>query len=141
MHTENVFCYTEDEEMQLLAMPYVNKQLKMVFILPQERFGLAELEKSLTGQKFWQWVDKSHESTAYVSMFDIILIAGFQKYILQVTLPKFKMETSLSLVENLKRLGISDRFSNRADFSKITTAGQLCVSNVMHKAFLEVKFN
>jgi len=72
MHTKNVFSYTEDDEMRLLALPYVNKQLQMVFILPQERFGLAQLEKALTGKKFWQWVDKSHESTVYVSIFPII---------------------------------------------------------------------
>jgi len=66
MHGESKFYFASNNEMQLLALPYVNDQLEMVFILPRERFGLAQLEKSLTGAKLWGWINDTHKSTVNV---------------------------------------------------------------------------
>lgn len=49
------------------------------------------------------------------------------------------METSLALVDALKQLGMTDMFSCGADFSKISHSGSLYVSDIAHKAFLEVR--
>lgn len=121
MNMERKFDYAENDEMQLLALPYVNEKLQMVFILPKERFGLTSLEKSLTGAQLWQWIDQAN----YVKV--------------NVKLPKFKIEASLGLVEALQQLGMTAMFSPaQADFSAICKTGGLCVSDVIHKAFIEV---
>ena len=52
-------------------------------------------------------------------------------------LPKFKQEASLSLKEDLQKLGLRDMFSSTADFSGISGGKELHVSHVVQKAFNE----
>lgn len=59
----------------------------------------------------------------------------------QVQLPKFKLEQSFDLVQKLKEMGLTDMFSDHADFSKISGSKDLTVSNVIHKAFIEVWYS
>ena len=54
-------------------------------------------------------------------------------------MPKFKMEQSFSLNSALAKLGMVDMFdANKANFSEFTDSEPLYVSEVVHKAFLEV---
>ena len=65
-----------------------------------------------------------------------------QKSDVEVTLPSFKLESQLNLVEPLKQLGMTDMFDGaKADFSGMTggTNKGLFVSQVVQKAFVEVK--
>ena len=50
------------------------------------------------------------------------------------------MEKSFSLPKALEKMGMGEMFSNQADFSKITGTRDLYVSDVIHKAFIEVKW-
>ncbi|KAG8525057.1 Leukocyte elastase inhibitor [Galemys pyrenaicus] len=57
----------------------------------------------------------------------------------QVHLPKFKLEESYDLKAHLARLGVEDLFSiGKADLSGMTDTGDIFVSNIIHKAFVEV---
>jgi serpin B len=53
-------------------------------------------------------------------------------------LPSFKLETSYGLNDTFRNLGMPTAFSNQADFSGITTQERLAVSDIIHKAFIEV---
>lgn len=54
-------------------------------------------------------------------------------------MPKFKMEQSFSLNSALAKLGMADMFdANKANFSEFSAGEPLYVSEVVHKAFLEV---
>lgn len=53
-------------------------------------------------------------------------------------LPKFKIESSLSLAETVKALGAGKIFSSAADFSPISPAGGLCVSSIQQKCLVDV---
>ena len=54
-------------------------------------------------------------------------------------LPRFKVEESYDLVATLRALGMVDAFIFRvANFSGMTGSGDLAISKVFHKSFVEV---
>jgi serpin B len=55
-----------------------------------------------------------------------------------LTLPRFSIETKTQLGELLRALGMPTAFSDAADFSGITTAEQLAISEVIHQANIDV---
>ena len=54
-----------------------------------------------------------------------------------ISLPSFKIDYKMNLKPALNRLGVSDMFSDRANFTYITNK-PMKVSNAIHKAFIEV---
>ena len=111
-----------------LDMPYKGKRLSMIFLLPNEKHSsLADLEEAMT------------KVTDLNSIFHKFHKFG-RKVKVYVTLPRFKLESQLDLVEPLKQLGMTDMFGSKADFSGMTggTNKGLFVSEVVQKAFVEV---
>ena len=53
-------------------------------------------------------------------------------------MPKFKFETGVGLKDALTALGMTDAFSDGADFSGIDGGRDLVVQSVIHKAIIEV---
>ena len=108
-----------------LEMPYKGKRLSMIFILPNNKHSsLADLEETMSKVK------------------NINSILKFEyKEKVEVTLPRFKLESKLDLVEPLKQLGMTNMFDrSTADFSGMTggTNKGLYVSEIVQKAFVEV---
>jgi serpin B len=57
----------------------------------------------------------------------------------ELSLPKFKVESTFSLNEALAALGMPDAFdADKADFSGMTGQPDLFISSVVHKAFVDV---
>jgi serpin B len=57
----------------------------------------------------------------------------------RLALPRFRQEGGFGLIPALQRLGIRQAFQpGNADFAGITTAEPLCVSAVMHQAYIDV---
>ena len=112
-----------------LEMPYKGKRMSMIFLLPA--IGLHATYSSLGDLE-----------EAMLNVNDLNSILKFeQKSIVEVTLPRFKLESQLDLVEPLKQLGMTDMFDEaKADFSGMTggTNNHLFVSQVVQKAFVEV---
>uniref|UniRef100_A0A914C8G6 Serpin domain-containing protein n=1 Tax=Acrobeloides nanus TaxID=290746 RepID=A0A914C8G6_9BILA len=114
------FPYYENENVQVLGLPYQDEEIYMYIVLPKERFGLSEVLKNLTGKTLVDFVQRRGKSEV------------------NVELPRFKLETSLSLGDTLKKLGIVEAFKDSADFSGMTGSKDLYISEVVHKAFIEV---
>ena len=72
-----------------LDMPYKGKRLSMIFLLPDENHSsLADVEEAMS------------------KVTDLNAILKFEyKVKVKVTLPRFKLESQLDLVEPLKELG------------------------------------
>ena len=68
---------------------------------------------SLTGEKLSEILSRKKEG-----------------YTVHAVIPKFRSETSKELTETLKSLGITDAFSQQADFSRMY--------EVVHKTFIDV---
>ena len=111
---------------KVLEVPYKGQQLSMVLLLPEQDSSLIELEKAL-------------EKTDLNEILKKMIRPGLTD--VELTLPKFKIESELDLVDNLKAMGITDMFDEtKADFSKMTGGENkdLYVSKVVQKAFIEV---
>lgn len=120
MHREGRYGYLEDGAVQVLEMPYQGNRLAMVVLLPARKDGLAQLEAGISAEQLERWT------------------AGAMYRRVDVTLPRFKMQTSFSLNEALAQLGMKNAFSNAADFSGINASRNLYLSAVVHEAVIEV---
>uniref|UniRef100_UPI00398EBEA3 leukocyte elastase inhibitor-like n=1 Tax=Pristiophorus japonicus TaxID=55135 RepID=UPI00398EBEA3 len=119
--------YIPEVKIQVLELPYIDKELSMIILLPDDIMddstGLKQLEQELTLEKLQEWTLQDHMS----------------KMDVQVRLPKFKLEDDYELSSPLSSLGMLDLFSDsRADLSGMSEAGHLFVSKVIHKSFVEV---
>ncbi|XP_048258257.1 leukocyte elastase inhibitor-like [Haliotis rufescens] len=123
MHSKKKFnlCFDETLNCQILEMPYVGGDLAMYVLLPKCLDGLDELEHKLN-----------------VNTLEFAL-SHMQKLMVSVTLPKFTLQSSFHLNGILKSLGMTHAFDeHKADLSGIDGTRLLYISEVVHKAFLEV---
>ncbi|XP_037061490.1 serpin B6-like [Peromyscus leucopus] len=114
--------YIEEISTTILLLPYAGNELNMIIMLPHERVELRTVEKEITYEKFIEWtrLDK------------------MDKEEVEVFLPRFKLEENYDMKEFLCKLGMTDAFENRADFSGISSKEGLFLSKVVHKSFVEV---
>lgn len=117
--TEDIFNYSDTEDLQILELPYSGDDLSMIILLPKEK-NLSEIIDSTDADVYKQLVESMDEE------------------MLDIYLPKFTFDTSYGLNEPLKDLGMNNAFTSSADFSKITGAKDLFISDVLHKAYIDV---
>ncbi len=119
MYQEAKFNYMENKSLQAIEMSYEGGNLSMIVLLPKDRYGMGELEKSLNASNFRKWISEMDEQKV------------------KVYFPKFKIETDYELKQPLESLGMTDAF-NDADFSGMDGAKDLHISQVIHKAYIDV---
>ena len=112
--------FLEEKDFQALELPYTGKDLSMVVLLPRTKDGLPALEATLS-QPRWQEI-----LTRLAPETDV-----------QIFLPRFKVTLAMFLGETLQALGMKLAFGN-ADFSGIDGTKSMSISEVIHKAFVEV---
>ena len=122
MHQQADFLYAKVGGVQLLELPYGDRDLSMVVLLPRRVGGLAKLERTLSVSKFDKWLTALSPQTV------------------KVFLPKFRFTEQFALSDVLKSMGMTLAFSDtEADFSGMTDQKPgLNISEVFHKAFVEV---
>lgn len=119
----NINCVANDY-CTAIELPYKGEQISMVIILPADS-DIGKLEQQLTNERISQ-IANSFESTELHC----------------VQIPRFSFTTgSINLNDALKQLGMREAFSSDADFSGIAGEHKLEVSNVFHKAFINVNEN
>ena len=117
--------YPAGDGFLMVELPVKGDKLSMVVIAPQKTDGLAALEARLTGKNLAGWM------------------GNLQKRSVEVTLPRFKMDTDYSLGDTLQKMGMKLAFIERvADFTGMSASrnpdDRLYISKVLHKAFVEV---
>ena len=120
MYKKADFKYAETENLQILELPYKGEDLSMVVLLPKKNCDIAMLEESLTTENLSKWL-KTLRSREVI-----------------VHLPKFKLTSHFELAGVLGKMGMTDAFSPRADFSGMTGNRDLFISAVLHKAYVDV---
>jgi serpin B len=92
----------------------------MVVLLPEDG-TISSFESSLTGEKLGS------------------IIAAMTNQYGTLGLPKFQFESKFSLPEQLKALGMEQAFDPiAADFTGISSQGQLVITDVIHQSFVSV---
>jgi serpin B len=113
--------YFKGDGVEVLALPYEQNQLSMLVLLPAKDSSVAKLGAALTQANLKKWTGK------------------FGDNMVDVRMPKFKYTSEFSLNNTLQALGMTDAFHPmRADFSGIASGERLFISNVVHKAFIDV---
>ncbi|KAL9868128.1 serpin B5 [Geothlypis trichas] len=103
--------YIEEVGAQILELPYAQKSLSMIILLPGDMAdgsvsGLEQIESTITYENLMLWASS---------------------------------ETIFNLNQVLQELGMTDIFTeSKVDLSAMTFAKSLVLSNVVHKAYVEV---
>ena len=119
MRQTEAFLYAEGDGYQAVKLPYQDAPVSMMLLLPKGG-GYEEIEQTVSADFIQAIDDRSMVQT------------------LDLTMPKFSFESEFSLNEALIGLGMADAFGDGADFSGMTGNRDLHISDVVHKAFVDV---
>ncbi|HEY7181390.1 MAG TPA: serpin family protein [Blastocatellia bacterium] len=115
------YLYLRGDKFQAVSLPYGNGGVSLYLFLPDQGSSLDEFLKGLSYQKWEEW------------------ITNFTKTPGDVKLPRFKLDYEKTLNDPLKDLGMGVAFNpQKADFSGIHAEKDLYISEVKHKAVVEV---
>ena len=112
--------YFENDDFQFVSIPYEGFDKSFCIILPKKTYGISDIETVMNNELL--------ES----------ILKNSNNLMVKLSLPKFKLETSYSLIEPLKRLGLKTAFTPNADFSYITREEPLMINEIKHKAYIEI---
>ncbi len=105
------------------SLPYADTRLSLVVVVPNPG-QFSQVESSLNASALGT------------------LVAGLVSQPVSLTLPRFKIETGTSLKVLLQTLGMTSAFiPGVADFSGMDGTRNLYISDVLHKAFIDVAEN
>ncbi len=121
MHRTGNFSYNEAGGWQVLELPYREKRLSMLVLLPKTKGALAQEEKGLNPETLSK------------------LVQDLRPQKVEVTFPRFEVKASYGLNGPLNSLGMAAAFGPQADFGGITTQHKLWIDLVLHKAWVKVE--
>jgi serpin B len=114
------YSYNAEGNISIFEMPYSDKKFSMVIIMPTDGTPLKDVVNNLDPAK---WKNLTKRLTALNS---------------EISLPKFKFSYNVTLNNSLVDLGMGIAFTDNADFSLINAGGNLKISEVKHKAFVDI---
>ena len=123
MAQKSEFEYYDNDRIQMIDMKYANSDYSMTIILPAYNTNINSVIGEISGDTWNDWTGSLNTDSVTIHM------------------PKFKTEYKKLLNEDLKALGMQEAFTpppGGADFTKIYPPGEICISRVLHKAFIEV---
>uniref|UniRef100_A0A914QR63 Serpin domain-containing protein n=1 Tax=Panagrolaimus davidi TaxID=227884 RepID=A0A914QR63_9BILA len=107
--------YFENDDYQIVGIPYKNCRFSMFIILPREKFTLEKVLKSFSASNLLKTLTRN----------------------VWVHFPRFKIESNFDVKNILQNLGITDAFNENANFEGISEEEFLGVSEFQHKAMIE----
>lgn len=115
MHQTESLRYGAGPGYRAVALPYRSSTLSLLVMLPM-RQELGALQHSLGGRSLAR------------------IARDLTPRPVDLSLPRFHLNTDTELTESLKKLGMPTPFSESANFSRITTAADLKIAFVKHAA-------
>jgi serine protease inhibitor len=113
------FKYAKSDKFEVVSLPYGKELMSMYVFLPTE--NLEDFYKELTSDNWKNWMKELKKTKG------------------EVGLPRFKNEYEKTINDVLKTLGMTEAFSDKADFKKIFAKDTAAaITEVRHKSFIEV---
>ncbi|VDN83784.1 unnamed protein product [Brugia pahangi] len=119
MQLNAVLKYYEDKFVQVVKLPYVGDKVEMVIILPKARSGLYKVREEMTGRDLRRYIENAVPTKV------------------ELQLPKFGLKQELDLANILKKLGMTNIISKKANFKALTDS-PISVGNIIHGASFEI---
>jgi serpin B len=122
---------SDDYTVELLELPYSGNNLSLIILLPVSMQGqhhvkpgnLSDLEQKLITDNLHVWLAKLDQKKPNKT---------------SVGLPRFTTTQNFNLTRELKSLGMPSAFDVTANFFGMDGTTNLYISDVQHKAFVEV---
>src|SRR5262245_6876818 len=115
------YLYHRGDKFQAVSLPYGKGGVRLYLFLPDQGSSLDEFLKGLSFQKWEEMINNFNDTPG------------------DVKLPRFKLDYDKTLNDALKAVGMGVAFNPReADFSGIRPERDLYISQVKHKAVVEV---
>ncbi len=114
------FNYFEDEDLEIIELPYKAEEVAMLILLPKN--DIKNIENGLSFEMIRNYKNRMEETS-----------------IDAIYLPKFELDTKYFIKDILISLGINDAFVvGLADFSKMDGTKNLVIDSVIHQAYVGV---
>ena len=111
--------YYENDQFQAVSLPYgEDGKISFYIFLPKQESDLPTFYENLNFDNWEKWISQLRNRDGFIR------------------LPRFKTDYDVTLNDALKALGMSEAFSNQANFSGI--GNHVKISQVKHKTFVEV---
>ena len=126
MHKTESFGYYADDNVEVVGLGFYGTSYDFIVIMPKLADGqnpvqaLTDLEASLDATKWRELMGK---------------ISGER---LKLSMPKFRIDATAELKKLLAARGMQAAFGRDADFSAISGSDDLFISDIYHKAFIEI---
>ena len=117
MSQELTLPYATDSGWQAIRLPYAGNELGMLIVVPYA--GEFEEVANRLADGLLDEVSESMSATT-----------------VRLNLPKFEIRSQIGLVPPLQSMGLEEATSDRADFSGMTGAKDLFISDVIHEAWI-----
>tara|TARA_Y100000034_G_C6887315_1_gene407566 strand:- start:689 stop:1993 length:1305 start_codon:yes stop_codon:yes gene_type:complete len=126
------FNYLDNEELQILELPYKGNDISMLVLLPKQGEDYDyETGEVITSDYTIEDIELSSEKLEeYKSEMQETGLDA-------IYLPKFTFETKYFMVPTLSNMGMPSAFGN-ADFSGMDGTRNLVITEVIHQAFVQV---
>lgn len=119
MHQTERLRYCQNDFFQILELPYESGDIDMYVLLPRPGVAFDDALASLSTSRWDGWRRELRPERVRVSM------------------PKFKLECEMDFTGLLQDLGMKLAFSDRADFSQMSTT-PLAIGFVKQKTYIDV---
>ncbi|WP_165445061.1 serpin family protein [Gracilibacillus phocaeensis] len=125
MRLSEDLAYFEDEEVQVVALPYGEEEtIQMQIFLPSEKLDFEDFQTRFDVEKWQAWTKEMQTENGSVS------------------LPSFEFEYETELNQAFQQMGIEQAFDpDHADFSEmldLTESNNAYISDTLHKTFISV---
>jgi len=116
MNTNKTLYYFENELFKAVEIPYKGNAAALYLFMPKNIGGFDNLQRTLDYKTYIEWTKNMQEAKVQLSM------------------PKFEIESEFELSEVLSAIGMKIAFTNNANFTGMGKNDDLKIDKVIHKA-------